>query len=337
MFERSSNTTTGVLVVAVTTQPCSMNYCQHIHPQPLCANSRIMSAKAKNVKAKNNTIKPGDEFYETDDDVIQRVVSVHADRDPPVALCRSTKSDSESETEQEYDLKYVQGCVSKRKDFIAKGFDKLDAKRIYKLTAKQLQEVLFYAKQKCTGTKAELRTRLCFFMDVVEITTSCTSGEDNEETSDDGEDNKLVEEDNVDALEGRDGTNNVDCESGSDSEETDTEDDSEEDWVSPKKKRPQVKNSSAEVVASSANGAKKKQSGKTKTSKRSSSSQSHSTRKKTGTAKNKRKRKRGKKKPPKHFAVWKKLETVAQRAGRTLPEHAWRHRAIPRSFAQVCV
>ena len=137
-FGRSSNTTdrctccgrghTTMFHELLSTHPSSTTMCKQ------CIDYRIMSAKAK-----NNTIKPGDEFYETDDDVIQRVVSVHADRDPPVALCRSTKSDEESETEQEYDLKYVQGCVSMRKDFISKGRDleKIVLSRAVKLHLKR--------------------------------------------------------------------------------------------------------------------------------------------------------------------------------------------------------
>ena len=59
-------------------------------------------------------------------------MTVHPKRDPPVVICRSIKSDNESnETEQEYDLEYVRRCVSKRKEFVEKGYSKMDVKALY--------------------------------------------------------------------------------------------------------------------------------------------------------------------------------------------------------------
>ena len=55
---------------------------------------------------------------------------------------------------------------------------------MYKLNAKQLQDVLFLAKQKCTGTKTELRQRLCSYLQITEITTSCESGSEEEDSED---------------------------------------------------------------------------------------------------------------------------------------------------------
>ena len=130
-------------------------------------------------------MKPGDNFNETDDDVLQEVVTVHPKSNPPIARCRSIKSDNESsETEQEYDLQYVSMCVSKLKEFVKKGYSVLDAKALYKLNAKQLQDALFLAKQKCTGTKTELRQRLCSYLQITEITTSCESGSEEEDSED---------------------------------------------------------------------------------------------------------------------------------------------------------
>ena len=144
----------------------------------------IMSAKRK-TKQKKTPLKPGDNFNETDDDVLQEVVTVHPKSNPPIARCRSIKSDNESsETEQEYDLQYVSMCVSKRKEFVKKGYSVLDAKALYKLNAKQLQDALFLAKQKCTGTKTELRQRLCSYLQITEITTSCESGSEEEDSKD---------------------------------------------------------------------------------------------------------------------------------------------------------
>ena len=56
----------------------------------------------------------GDIFNETDDDKTQRVIEVHAERDPPIALCCSVKEENESdETEQEYALEYVENVLKK--------------------------------------------------------------------------------------------------------------------------------------------------------------------------------------------------------------------------------
>ena len=67
---------------------------------------------------------------------------------------------------------------------MAKGFGKLDAKGVYKMHGKELQLSLFFGKQKCTGTKAELLTRLLSFLNILEITSSCSTGSVTEEEED---------------------------------------------------------------------------------------------------------------------------------------------------------
>ena len=151
--------------------------------------------QARGANNKNNfeklEVKVNDEFNETDDDVTFRVVKVQQRRKPPTAICRAVKrafesSDSE-DTDVEYDLEYVRKCVLKRKDFMAKGFHKLDAKGVYKMHGKELQLALFFGKQKCTGTKAELRTRLLSFLNILEIPSSCSSGSATEEEEDESQ------------------------------------------------------------------------------------------------------------------------------------------------------
>ena len=110
-------------------------------------------------------VKEVDVFNETDDDVVQRVLSVHPDRNPPVAMCRTIKRESSSEeTDEEYSLEYVNKCVEKQKQFIKFGYDKLNVYEVYKMSYKELKKVLRLGKQNSTGTKDELRKRLLFFL-----------------------------------------------------------------------------------------------------------------------------------------------------------------------------
>ena len=162
-----------------------------IHPfECMCAGpAKVVQARGDNNKNNEKLeVKVNDEFNETDDDVTFRVVKVQPKRKPPIAICRAVKrtfesSDSE-DTDEVYDLEYVRKCVWKRKDFMAKGFHKLDAKGVYKMHGKELQLALFFGKQKCTGTKAELRTRLLSFLNILEIPSSCSSGSATEEEED---------------------------------------------------------------------------------------------------------------------------------------------------------
>ena len=60
----------------------------------------------------NGKLEVGDLFNETDSETDQKVVEIRRHNDPPVVLCRSLKpAEESSETEQEYDLKYVLGHV----------------------------------------------------------------------------------------------------------------------------------------------------------------------------------------------------------------------------------
>jgi hypothetical protein len=127
------------------------------------------------------TVKTGDTFNETDDDRVQCVLKVHADRDPPVTICRTMKRESESEeTDEEYALEYVDMCVEKRKEFVKLGYDKLTVYEIYKMSVKELKQVLSLAKQNKKGDKDKLRHRLCYFLDICVIPSDVSSGSDTE-------------------------------------------------------------------------------------------------------------------------------------------------------------
>ena len=103
------------------------------------------------------SVEVGDVFNETDEDVDQRVTSVHAKSDPPTAMCCSIKAEDQSEeTEQEYDLEYVDKCVQARKEFRQHGYHDLDVKGIYKMKKEALMEALMLAKQSPQGLKQEL-------------------------------------------------------------------------------------------------------------------------------------------------------------------------------------
>ena len=124
-------------------------------------------------------VKEGDVFNETDDDVIQRVLSVHPDRNPPVAMCRTIKRESSSEeTDEEYALEYVDKCVEKRKQFVKFGYDKLNVYEVYKMSSKELKKVLRLGKQNSTGTKEEFRKRLLFFLNLLDVPSDVSSGSD---------------------------------------------------------------------------------------------------------------------------------------------------------------
>ena len=122
--------------------------------------------------------------------------------------------------------------------------------------------------------------------------------------------------------------------------DTDTED---EEWVTTKhvptknKKGPVTASStsSKRVLASSKHGEnnaahKKKRAKKGRNAPKRKAAARTS---KSGTNKNKRKRKN--KKVPKHYAVWKKIETTAIRAARSMPEHCWRGTGHPRNYTEV--
>ena len=129
-------------------------------------------------------VKEGDVFNETDDDVVQRVLSVHPDRNPPVVMCRTIKRESESEeTDEEYALEYVDQCVEKRKEFVKRGYDQLNVYEVYKMSVKELQNVLRLGKQNATGTKDEMRRRLCFFLRIADVPSDVSSGSDTEEAA----------------------------------------------------------------------------------------------------------------------------------------------------------
>ena len=85
-----------------------------------------------------STLHLDDVFNETDDDCDQRVVKINYNRS--TAICCSIKKEDESEeTEQEYDLDYVQGCVQKRNIFRRAGYHECNVKDIYKMSKTDLQ------------------------------------------------------------------------------------------------------------------------------------------------------------------------------------------------------
>ena len=93
----------------------------------------------------------GDIFNETDDDKTQRVIEVHAERDPPIALCCSVKEENESdETEQEYALEYVEKCVKKRREFRSKGFNNSTVYDVYQMKKSELVVALQLTNQQAT-------------------------------------------------------------------------------------------------------------------------------------------------------------------------------------------
>ena len=100
----------------------------------------------------------GDVFNETDDDSIFIVCDIYPDRDPAIAMCHHVHlDDSETDTEEEWYLQYVQNCVRLRKQFVETGCEDMDVYDIYKLSTKQLQEALTYVKQNIEGkNKKEL-------------------------------------------------------------------------------------------------------------------------------------------------------------------------------------
>ena len=124
-------------------------------------------------------IEIGDVFNETDDDyeTCKRIVSFNDKRDPPTVICCSIKVEDESEdTEEEYDLTYVDKCVQARKGFMQNGYHEYDVKDIYKMQKHELIEALVLAKQSTTGLKQDLRDRLMFYLNIAQI-PSDVSGE----------------------------------------------------------------------------------------------------------------------------------------------------------------
>ena len=119
----------------------------------------------------------GDTFNETEDDKTHRVIEVHPERDPPVALCHSIKQENEStETEQEYALKYVENCVETRREFDKMGFNNSDVYDIYQMFKTKLKLALSLAKQTTTGSRQQLRDRLCYFRGIGEVPSDVGSG-----------------------------------------------------------------------------------------------------------------------------------------------------------------
>ena len=115
-------------------------------------------SKKKNASVVNVEVQTGDVFNETDDDSIFIVDDIYPDRDPAVTMCRHVHlDDSETDTEEEWDLQYVQNCVQLRKQFVETGCTDMDVYDIYKLSTKQLQEALTCVKQNTEGkNKKEL-------------------------------------------------------------------------------------------------------------------------------------------------------------------------------------
>ena len=109
----------------------------------------------------------GDIFNETDDDKTQRVIEVHAERDPPIALCCSVKEENESdETEQEYALEYVEKCVKKRREFRSKGLNNSTVYDVYQMKKSELVVALQLTNQQATGSRQQLRDRLLGFLNI---------------------------------------------------------------------------------------------------------------------------------------------------------------------------
>ena len=115
-------------------------------------------SKKKNNSVVNLEVQTGDVFNETDDDSIFIVGDIYPDRDPAIAMCHHVHlDDSETDTEEEWDLQCVQNCVQLRKQFVETGCADMDVYDIYKLSTKQLQEALTYVKQNIEGkNKKEL-------------------------------------------------------------------------------------------------------------------------------------------------------------------------------------
>ena len=133
----------------------------------------------------NGKLEVGDLFNETDSETDQKVVEIRRHNDPPVVLCRSLKpAEESSETEQEYDLKYVVKCVRSRRQFIKCGYDDCDVYDIYHLTKKQLGYALDFAKQSTEGSKKELRDRLLLFRKITVVPSDVDTACDTEEESD---------------------------------------------------------------------------------------------------------------------------------------------------------
>ena len=133
----------------------------------------------------NGKLEVGDLFNETDSETDQKVVEIRRHNDPPVVLCRSLKpAEESSETEQEYDLKYVAKCVRSRRQFIKCGYDDCDVYDIYHLTKKQLGYALDFAKQSTEGSKKELRDRLLLFRKITVVPSDVDTACDTEEESD---------------------------------------------------------------------------------------------------------------------------------------------------------
>ena len=84
-------------------------------------------------------IEVGDVFNETDDDKDQRILKINSEKDPPTAICRSIKRDSESdETEEEYHMDYVRDHVSSRKQYEDAGYNEIDVYDIYRMKKKTI-------------------------------------------------------------------------------------------------------------------------------------------------------------------------------------------------------
>ena len=125
-----------------------------------------------------NQVKTGDVFNETDDDECIRVVSIHSDADPPIAVCEKVSKDPTEKSETtEYALPYVITCVNSRNAWNKSGYGEYDVRDVYRMSTKQLRHALSCARQSTKGKKAELRHTLIFYLNIVEVPSDVESND----------------------------------------------------------------------------------------------------------------------------------------------------------------
>ena len=129
----------------------------------------------------------GDVFNETDEDDRIQVTSIREEDEHPHVLCSAIRDEEESsDTEQDYDVDYVQRAVNMRKAYEREGFHELGAKEIYRLTMHTLKYALDLAKQSTKGlSKQGLRDRLMLYNGLATVPSDADSENESESSSED--------------------------------------------------------------------------------------------------------------------------------------------------------